>query len=72
HALVALGWGTGVVTFIIVTWLASDELFRRIEIGLLLSSFAALLVFAIALRQRLRSGVVPDQGSVIEATAPLD
>jgi len=72
HALVALGWGTGVVTFIIATWLASDELFRRIEIGLLLSSFAALLVFAIALRQRLRSGVVPDQGSVIEATAPLD
>ena len=72
HALVALGWGIGVATFIIVTWLASDELFRRIEIGLLLSSITALLVFAIALRQRLQSGAIPDQGSVIEATAPLE
>jgi len=70
HALVALGWGLGVVTFIVVTWLSSDELFRRIEYGLLLSSIAALVTFAIALRQRLASGVVPDQGSVIEATTP--
>ena len=72
HALVALGWGIGVVTFVVVTWLSSDELFRRIELGLLFSSIAALLAFAVALRQRLASGVVPDQGSVIEATAPLD
>jgi O-antigen/teichoic acid export membrane protein len=72
HALVALGWGIGVVTFVLVTWLASEELFRRIELGLLLSSIAALLVFAIALRERLASGVVPDQGSVIQATAPLE
>ena len=72
HALVALGWGIGVVTFVVVTWLSSDELFPRIELGLLFSSIAALLAFAIALRQRLASGVVPDQGSVIEATAPLE
>lgn len=72
HALVALGWGIGVVTFVVVTWLASDDLFRRIEIGLLVSSMAALVSFAIALKGRLDSGVVPDQGSVIEATAPLE
>jgi O-antigen/teichoic acid export membrane protein len=72
HALVSLGWGIGVVTFVLVTWLASDDLFRRIELGLLFSSIAALLAFAIALRARLASGVVPDQGSVIEATTPLD
>ena len=35
HALVSLGWGIGVVTFVLVTWLSSDELFRRIELGLL-------------------------------------
>ncbi len=46
HALVALGWGLGVVTFVVVTWLSSDELFRRIEFGLLFSSIAALLAFA--------------------------
>lgn len=72
HALVALGWGVGVVTFVLVTWLASDELFPRIELGLLFSSIAALVAFGIALHRRLASGVVPDQGSVIEATTPLD
>jgi O-antigen/teichoic acid export membrane protein len=72
HALVSLGWGIGVVTFVLVTWLSSDRLFPRIELGLLFSSIAALAAFAIALRQRLASGAVPDQASVIEATAPLD
>ena len=72
HALVAAGWGLGVLVFIVVTWLSSDELFRRIEFGLLFSSLPALVAFALALRQRLASGVVPDQGSVIEATAPLE
>ncbi len=72
HALVALGWGIGVATFVLVTWLSSDELFRRIELGLVFSSFAAMTSFAIALRQRLVSDVVPDQASVIEATIPLE
>lgn len=67
HALVAVGWGIGVVTFVVVTWLSSDELFRRIEIGLLASSAAALISFVIALRSRLQSGVIPDQASVMEA-----
>jgi O-antigen/teichoic acid export membrane protein len=67
HALVAVGWGIGVVTFVVVTWLAGDDLFRRIEIGLLTSSIAALVSFVVALRARLRSGVIPDHASVIEA-----
>ncbi|MGB0112500.1 MAG: hypothetical protein WBP59_04725 [Ilumatobacteraceae bacterium] len=71
HALVALGWGIGVVTFVLGTWLSSDEVFRRIEIGLLVSSLASLAAFAIALRQRLRSGAVPDQGSVMEAITDM-
>ena len=54
HALVALGWGVGVVTFVLVTWLSSDELFTRVELGLVTSSFAALVVFAFALRSRLQ------------------
>lgn len=67
HALVALGWGIGVVTFVVVTWLSSDELFKRIEIGLLASSLAALLAFVVALRSRLAAGAVPDRQSVMEA-----
>lgn len=72
HALVALGWGIGVITFVLVTAFSTQDLFRRIEYGLFFSSVASLITFAVALRMRLASGVVPDQGSVIEAATPLD
>jgi O-antigen/teichoic acid export membrane protein len=71
HALVALGWGVGVVAFVLGTWLSSDDVFRRIEIGLLVSSIAALAAFAIALRFRLAAGATPDQGSIMEAITDM-
>jgi O-antigen/teichoic acid export membrane protein len=71
HALVAVGWGVGVVTFLLTTWLSSDELFRRVEIGLLASSIAAMATFGLALRSKLASGARPDRGSVIEAITDM-
>jgi O-antigen/teichoic acid export membrane protein len=71
HALVALGWVVGVVTFLLGTWLSADEVFRRIEIGLVLSSLAALAAFALALRHRLRVGAVPTQSSMMEAITDM-
>lgn len=71
HALVALGWGIGVATFAVVTWVGSDELFRRVELGLVASSIAALCAFAAALHMRLRSGDLPSGESVIEAISNL-
>jgi O-antigen/teichoic acid export membrane protein len=71
HALVALGWGIGVIGFVLGTWLSSDEVFRRIEIGLLVSSIAALVTFVLALRQRLNAGAVPDHGSIMEAITDM-
>ncbi|MEO1058089.1 MAG: hypothetical protein AAFY28_14355 [Actinomycetota bacterium] len=71
HALVALGWGLGVVAFVLGTWLSSDQIFRRIEIGLLLSSIVALIAFAVALQLRLRAGAKPDQDSVMEAITDM-
>jgi hypothetical protein len=71
HALVALGWGLGMVTFVVVTWLSSDQLFPRVEIGLVASSLAALLAFAVALRSRLRSGDLPSGQSVMEALTDM-
>jgi len=53
HAYVALGWVIAVFAFITGTWLSSTELFRRIEIGLVCSSLAAVIVFTLRLRQRL-------------------
>lgn len=71
HALVALGWAAGFVAFIVATWLSSDEVFRRIEIGLLASSAVSLIAFTLALRQQLRAGVVPDHGSMMEAITDM-
>ncbi|HSL75150.1 MAG TPA: lipid II flippase MurJ [Ilumatobacteraceae bacterium] len=71
HALVALGWAIGVVGFVLGTWLSSDEVFRRIEIGLVVSSLAALFTFALALRHRLRVGATPSHESVIEAITDM-
>jgi len=67
HALVALGWGIGMASFVLVTWLSSDDLFKRIEFGLVASSFAAMVAFAISLKVKLRSGVVPTSESMMEA-----
>lgn len=71
HALVALGWVIGVVTFLLGTWLSADEVFRRIEIGLVLSSVAALVAFSLGLRHRLRVGAVPTQSSMMEAITDM-
>jgi len=67
HAMVALGWTIGFATFCVVTWAAGDELFRRIEIGLLASSVAAMATFALTLRSRLAAGAAPDAESLLEA-----
>jgi len=71
HALVAAGWGVGVVAFLLGTWLSSDLLFRRIEIGLLASSVAALACFSIALRHKLRLGTRPTPDSVMDAITDM-
>jgi O-antigen/teichoic acid export membrane protein len=71
HALVALGWGIGAITFVGATWVSSDEVFRRVEIGLLTSSIAAMISFAFALRYKLKSGVAPDQDSIMDAITDM-
>lgn len=71
HALVALGWAVGMVAFLLATWLSSDDLFRRVEIGLLASSIASVVAFGFALRHRLRLGAKPDEDSVREAITDM-
>jgi O-antigen/teichoic acid export membrane protein len=74
HAWVALGWTIGVSVFVVFVALTRHDPFRRVELGVLAGSLAALATFAIALRSRLRAGAVPDAGSVIEAVTdqPLE
>lgn len=67
HAQVALGWTVGMATFVLTTWAIQGEVFRRVEIGLLVGSASSMVVFYLALRSRLRSGAVPDHGSIMQA-----
>ncbi len=67
HKWVTLGWVVAMATFVVVTWLASNDLYLRVELGAVLSSAAALVVFAVALRARMASGDTPDEDSLFEA-----
>lgn len=71
HSLVAAGWATAMAALALGVWLGSDDVFRRVEIGLITSSVAAVVFFAFALRQRLRSGVEPDAESVLVAITDM-
>ena len=71
HSLVALGWVTGAVALALGVWLGSDDVFRRVEIGVLASSIAAMTFFAFALRYKLASGARPDDASVLEALTDM-
>ena len=71
HAFVALGWGVGVATFVVATYWGGEDAFRRVEVGLLASSIAAMTSFAIALRYKLQSGATPDQGSIMDAITDM-
>jgi O-antigen/teichoic acid export membrane protein len=71
HAYVAAGWALAFATFVVVTAVAGDPLFRRIEIALVASSFVAIVAFALALRSRLAAGAQPDEESVLEAITDM-
>jgi len=71
HALVAAGWVAAAVAFVLGTWLSSDDLFRRVELGLLISSITAMAAFGLALHHKLSLGVVPDQDSIMDAITDM-
>lgn len=71
HSLVAIGWAAGLAAFVLATWLSSDEVFRRIELGLVASSVVALIAFALALRHRLKVGATPTNASIMEAMTDM-
>lgn len=69
HADQALGWFLGLSTVLLGVWLASDDLFLRVEVGLLLGSAVALVAMGLLLARRLAvSGPLQvDSGDFIEA-----
>jgi O-antigen/teichoic acid export membrane protein len=69
HRDQAIGWGMGVVALAVTTWLASDDLFLRVELGLLVGSLVAFLTMGVLLLRRLAvSGpLAVDRGDLIAA-----
>lgn len=67
HALVALGWTVGMVSFIAALLVQrSEEVVHRVEISLLIGSGAAMVSFLMALRSKLASGAEFDRALIVE------
>ena len=74
HAVVAWGWSVSFISFVLIAWLSSNDLYLRVELALVGSSLIAIVVFGAALRRRMTSNVIFDPESILDAFAerPLD
>ena len=66
HRWVALGWLSAMSSFLVVTAFSSDDLYLRVELGLVSGSLSACVVFAYALRSRISAGAVPDAETMLD------
>jgi len=71
HRLVAVSWGAGVAAFVFVSAFAADDVFLRVEIGLVAGSSVAAMTMGASLAARLAAGAVPETGALIEALHDL-
>ena len=71
HRRQAVGWCGGVVAMFPTIWLISDDLYLRVELGLLVGSLVSFLVMGYLLMRRLilsgRGEVAVEAGDFIEA-----
>jgi O-antigen/teichoic acid export membrane protein len=67
HRFVAVGWLAAMATFVVVTSFSSNDLYLRVELGLVAGSTTALAIFAYALRAQFNAGQRPDADLVAEA-----
>jgi hypothetical protein len=54
HRRQAIGWGLGLVTLLLTARFASEDLYFRVELGLLVGSVVAFLAMAGLLVRRIR------------------
>lgn len=66
HRWVAIGWLSAVISFLVLTAFSSNDLYLRVEIGLVGGSTSALIVFALALKSRIAAGVLPEADSMLD------
>jgi O-antigen/teichoic acid export membrane protein len=66
HRFVAVGWLAAMLSFLVVTAISSNDLYLRVELGLVAGSCSALAVFIYALQARFAAGAIPDAESMID------
>ncbi len=66
HRWVAVGWLSAVVVFLALTAWSSNDLYLRVEYGLVGGSAVALTIFAVALRSRIAMGITPDAETMLD------
>lgn len=66
HRWVAIGWLSAVTMFLALTAFTSDDLYLRVELGLVGGSTTALVIFALALRAQIKAGVTPEAESMLD------
>lgn len=66
HRWVAIGWLSAVVVFLTLTAFSSDDLYLRVEIGLVGASITALIIFGLALKSQIAAGVIPEAESMLD------
>ncbi|MEJ7844080.1 MAG: lipopolysaccharide biosynthesis protein [Acidimicrobiales bacterium] len=71
HRQVAVAWALSIVTFVLVTWLAADDLFLRVELGLVAGATVAAVTLAVALARRLAAGASVSRAGVVAALHDL-
>lgn len=69
HRFVALGWLASMASFVVVTALSADDLYLRVECGLVAASACALVMFTLSYRARIAAGAIPDAESFIDGIA---
>ena len=74
HRWVAIGWLSSMASFVVVTAYSSNDLYLRVELGLVAGSLCGLAVFSYALRTLMAQGVTPDAELFIEGIldSPLE
>lgn len=74
HAIVAFGWLASFISYVLIAWLSSNDLYLRVELALVGSSLVAIIVFTLALRKLIANSATLDTESILEAFAerPLE
>lgn len=66
HKMVALTWLSAMATFVVVTATVSDDLYLRVESGLVAASACGLAMLMFFYRSRLAAGAIPDADSMLD------